>query len=138
MMVRRDQKFRSHIRKDILNINCSILCFNKRCICWKNSFVKIVYFLLTSLMRDKCLSISYTHWFNHLVTLTEGYQAYRYLMCNYLQLPITSSFIRPYVLFLLCFSDTSNLCWSSQLVYGTDAPRSLYIRSSNNTSCYLT
>ena len=27
------------LRKDILNINCSILCFNKRCICWQNSFV---------------------------------------------------------------------------------------------------
>ena len=29
------------LRKDILNMNCSILCFNKRCICWKSSFVLI-------------------------------------------------------------------------------------------------
>src|SRR5215813_1091961 len=28
-------------RKDILNVNCGILCFSKGCICWWNNFVLI-------------------------------------------------------------------------------------------------
>ena len=57
---------RSHIRKDILNINCSILWFNKKCICWQNSFVlikmhgkttiKAVSFLRVFRIKYACLS----------------------------------------------------------------------------------
>jgi hypothetical protein len=26
------------IQRDILSVNCGILCFNKECICWQRSF----------------------------------------------------------------------------------------------------
>jgi hypothetical protein len=29
------------IQRDILSVSCSILCFNKECICWQRSFERI-------------------------------------------------------------------------------------------------
>jgi hypothetical protein len=31
-------KYVGALEKDILSVNCSILCFNKECICWQRSF----------------------------------------------------------------------------------------------------
>ena len=50
---------RSHIRKDILNINCSILRFNKRCICWQNNFV--IFMFAARLLRHWRLWIRLKH-----------------------------------------------------------------------------
>ena len=30
------------IQRDTLNTNCSILCSDKKCICWQNSLVKLL------------------------------------------------------------------------------------------------
>ena len=35
------QKNVGAIQRDILNTNCNILCFDKKCICWQNSLVLV-------------------------------------------------------------------------------------------------
>jgi hypothetical protein len=30
------------IERDILSVSCSILCFNKECICWQKSFERLI------------------------------------------------------------------------------------------------